>query len=511
MNSKQRDRLRAGFFVLPMLAGLLVFFSCHYIMLGRIAYPYQLEWIEGGNLQVVARILSGLPVYDMPDMEYVAPLYSPVYYYLSALVALITSPGIPALRLVSYIAALVTSGLAARSVWLITRSYLASILALLCWAVFFRFSNQWYDLGRVDSLWTCFLAATVYCLIGFRFAGNPLLLPMSALFFALAVFTKQTSLVLAPFLFMAALSWFGFRAAARTAMTCLLLLLLLGLLFQWHSEGMFFFYTMQMVQGHRFNPGLPVNFLYGDLFFATPVFLLLAIYFLLRYYPARRDFYAWFFLFAGFMLAGMLGRWYSGGFVNALMPLHHLWLVMGVSGYYFLVSSVFSAFSVFRCLLLGALTLLFLLNIAWGFVFPEGQIPTAADRDCGDRLVARLKAVEGNVCLPRNGYLGYLAGKSFCAHEAFVVDVMNSGNADVASELVEGVRQQILSGHYSVLVLDTQAQFFGYGLSFEQLPYTATDLDCPADSFYPIIAGQKPLHWLQYNGTGMVDLRAVNP
>ena len=76
-------------YVMPLIASGLTFFACNFIILSRIFYPYELEWIEGGSLQVVDRILNGLPVYSMPSPEYVAPLYMPFYYYLSALSAMI--------------------------------------------------------------------------------------------------------------------------------------------------------------------------------------------------------------------------------------------------------------------------------------------------------------------------------------------------------------------------------------------------------------------------------------
>src|SRR6478736_2503153 len=126
-----------GAFLFPALAAGIAFIACHFIILGRLFYPYELEWIEGGSLQVVVRILDGFPVYSLPTPEYVAPLYMPFYFYVSALSAKLFGVGLPALRLVSYLASIMTCALISRSVWYITQSRLAAVLSLLCWGAMF--------------------------------------------------------------------------------------------------------------------------------------------------------------------------------------------------------------------------------------------------------------------------------------------------------------------------------------------------------------------------------------
>src|SRR5262249_6397824 len=46
------------------------------------------------------------------------------------------------------------------------------------------------------------------------------------------------------------------------------------------------------------------------------------------------------------------------------------------------------------------------------FYNPMKQVPSAADRAAGDRLVARLSSVDGKVLVPSHGYLGSVAGKN---------------------------------------------------------------------------------------------------
>ena len=47
------------------------------IVLLRIAYPYELDWLEGGTLDHVRRLRDGLPLYGPPDLTFTPFLYSP--------------------------------------------------------------------------------------------------------------------------------------------------------------------------------------------------------------------------------------------------------------------------------------------------------------------------------------------------------------------------------------------------------------------------------------------------
>jgi hypothetical protein len=394
------------------------------------------------------------------------------------------------------------------SVWQLTRSRLAAFLALFCWGAMYRFSGNWYDLARVDSLWACCLTATITALVFFSVQGKRQFLWLALLALGVSVFAKQTTLMLVPFFLLAVWCWGGIKDACRFGIALLLLLLSVAGFLQWQSGGHFYFYTMQMATSHRFNAGIPMNFLHGDLLLGIPVYFLLCIGFIVLRRKQARDALAWTSIFSGFLLMTLLARWYSGGFFNVLIPLHQLVVIMAISGFSFLLGAVnHVAIPVARYLVLAVVSVLLSLNILLGWSNPAHQIPSAADRDCGDRLVERLSAVQGEVCVYRHGYLAFLAGKSFCAHEAFAVDLVNGSDPVLANGLREDFRHRLLTGHYEVLLLDNQAQFSAYGIGFEQLPYTATDLDCPADAFYPLVAGQRPLHWLQYNGESMKDLR----
>src|ERR1700712_1208819 len=83
--------------------GLSVFaiLSVARIVWARIGYQGDLEWMEGGMLGHVQRVLAGRGLYVRPDVEFVPFIYPPLYIWRSAAVSLLLSPSLFALRLVS--------------------------------------------------------------------------------------------------------------------------------------------------------------------------------------------------------------------------------------------------------------------------------------------------------------------------------------------------------------------------------------------------------------------------
>ena len=50
----------------------------------RATYPYPIEWLEGGAVEHVRRILQGRALYPAPSVDFVAYPYPPLYFRLSA-------------------------------------------------------------------------------------------------------------------------------------------------------------------------------------------------------------------------------------------------------------------------------------------------------------------------------------------------------------------------------------------------------------------------------------------
>src|SRR5262245_19847897 len=50
----------------------------------RMSYPYELEWMEGGSLDDVARVLAGQPLYTTPTLQFIPYAYPPLYFWIGA-------------------------------------------------------------------------------------------------------------------------------------------------------------------------------------------------------------------------------------------------------------------------------------------------------------------------------------------------------------------------------------------------------------------------------------------
>ncbi|PYR92834.1 MAG: hypothetical protein DMF84_11235, partial [Acidobacteria bacterium] len=92
-----------------IVCGAAAIFVVAYLLvaLQRLAYPFDLEWMEGSMVHHVSRVLDTKPLYAPPTLDYTPFLYPPLYYYVSAAAARVTGLGFLPLRLVSFGSSLV--------------------------------------------------------------------------------------------------------------------------------------------------------------------------------------------------------------------------------------------------------------------------------------------------------------------------------------------------------------------------------------------------------------------
>ena len=172
-----------GFIVVYVVVALL-----------RIGYPFELEWIEGSCVDHVIRVLSGQKFYVPPSMEFTPFLYTPLYFYISALVTKIIGVGFVPLRLVSFVASIGCFAVIYAIVNRETKSKYFGVLAAGMFAATFIIGGQWFDISRPDTLFVFFALASVYYL-GSK--SSPISFLLAGLFLVLSFYTKQTALVTA--------------------------------------------------------------------------------------------------------------------------------------------------------------------------------------------------------------------------------------------------------------------------------------------------------------------------
>jgi 4-amino-4-deoxy-L-arabinose transferase-like glycosyltransferase len=187
--------------------GLYAVYSFLWVSLRRLRYPFELEWMEGGMLDHVRRLLDGKALYPEPSPEFVSFVYAPLYSYAGALVSLIGGPSLFSLRLVSFASTLLVLLFSYRIVARETASPFFGAVAPCLYLATFSLSGGWFDLARVDSFALAWLFAALDVL---RRAERTRHFVMAGSFLACAVLAKQSSAIVFP-----ALAFYAFASSRR--------------------------------------------------------------------------------------------------------------------------------------------------------------------------------------------------------------------------------------------------------------------------------------------------------
>lgn len=482
---------------LPLLFfGGEAFFHLVQVISQRAAYPFELEWMEGGVLQQVLRVVQHQSLYGEPSLDFVPALYMPLYYCFSAISVALLGANLFALRAVSVAALVVIFLLSFFIARRMARSRMAGVLAVLFCAAMYPHTRFWFDLARVDTLWVMWLMLAWWCLLCWR--DQPTLggAFLCAFVSVLAFFTKQASVFLLPFVMLAVVCWLGWRAL----LTYLLFSALVGLpvlvVLTVGTGGKFWFYTLQMASSHGVT-------LFGwrrfaeIVLWAVPAFLVLLPVFFCLMEKIWRERAGWFALIGGFIFLSGLSRAYAGAFFNVLMPMYVCLAVVAAVTIVLLLAR----FAESRTAVSGVLPVLLVavlsLDMARFRYDPVTQLPAARDTAATQFLLDKLRAVQGSVCVTSHGYLGWMAGKAFCAHNTQVTDVMTGSDLTVAEVLRSDARKKILGGYYAVIVLDREKELRDLGLNFSEIPYTVTKLSYPDGPIRFPVNGYSPLFWLE--------------
>jgi len=443
----------------------------------RLTFPYALEWTENGMLAQVRWIAQGHAPYGPPSLRYMPTGKTPLYIYLSAASMALVGDGFLGPRLVSILAALGGQFLLAATVARETKHWLPGVIAAGLFAASYRFTGAWMDLAKTDSLFLLLLLAAF--LVG-RLADDAGQAQgtnqesgaavwgqvASGLLYVAAYYTKQLALPVALVLASVSLVVSRGRAWVRWATAAGVGLILFWVL-DTNTDGWFSFYTVETSMHHERAsdiwlfwqallhqtwPALIAGALYpfGVLFCAhssgTPdgpgelgehrhrsAWRALSV--AIRTVTARQ----WSSLLLHLALGvGLVGAswviffkvWtYDNGFMPACLGLSLL-SGMGLGGVLGSERAPGKA-SVALAVTIGVLVLVQFALLVYP---PLEQLPTRADREAGDALVARLSALDGKVWAFQHTYLGTLAGKGDYVHSAMLGDVIgpirSPGTAD---------------------------------------------------------------------------------
>lgn len=412
------------------------------VALFRLGHPYELEWLEGGSLDHVRRLVEGRALYGPPSLEFTPFMYTPLYYYVSAAASAALGLGLPALRLVSLLASLATLALLFDLVRRETGRWAAGLLAAGLYAATYRLSGAWFDVARVDALFVALLMGSLYLL---RIGRGVATAVLAGAVLALAVQTKQVGVLAAlPF---AAAAWPSTLPASRRravwfGVSFVLLAGATALALDRASGGWYRYYVFTLGRQHGLESYGLAAFLARDLL--ARLFLALALVLMAARlagpHRAALRFHA--VAGAGLLAIAVLSRMNVGGYHNVAMPAHALLAILfGLSVAGLRASGVAAGVALAQLLLLA--------------YDPRPLVPRAADRLAGDRLVEALRARPGPILVPSHPYLLPMAGHPGHAHQMAMNDVLlNEGREALRQRLASPMRESLRERRFQVIVLD---------------------------------------------------------
>ncbi len=427
---------------LPLCAVFALAFL--YAVIGRLAYPYPLEWLEPDTPDIAARILAGLPVYGAPSYAYVPSMKTPLYYYVVAAFSPLFGDGLLAGRVVSLLA---TVGVAL-FVWLFVRREGGTRL----WGAFgvglflatYHIAHDWYDIARLDSFFLLLIMAAAYCL---RFAPGLRGAIVAGLFFAAAFFTKQAVLILMASI----LPLFAFAARRRVFAASLVAatVIALGMLaLQIATGGWSSFFLIEVPRHVVIEPDRIAGFWTSDIFVPLALALIVSVAWIISLWRTDRAaalFYTG--LLGGALLIGWAGRANIAGSPNVLMPAYAGFAIAMPLGLAWALRACGNGRGLRRagC---AAVHLVALVQLGMLLYDPRHAIPSAADRALSDAILAQLRGVDGAVLTMDDRAFAKRLGNGSVGLDYSLIDLVNDRGSAVTVQFQNSIVDALAGGRF---------------------------------------------------------------
>ena len=461
------------------------------IAVWRMRYPFELNWLEGAGLDHVRRILSGLPIYATPTLDFIAFPYTPLYFYTSALVARVIGVDFFAMRLVSFAAAIAMLALIFAIVRRETnRSYPAWIACGLT-AATYGSSGGWFAIARPDSL----LVAT---LLGGIFAvqrGTRRALVAGGVCLAFSCLTKQTAVMVT----IPLMAWSIMKDRRQSLFLITPIVVVLAaatLYFQRTTDGWFWYYVveLQATRGALVQARL-LTFWTGDVFKVLAVAVALSTWYLSTNARMRSLTRTQGLCVAAvtMIFAAWASRLRAGNGLNVLMPAHAGIAILSGLAIGDLTAGSVIVDELADQKLDGFVSALCLVQFFWLAFNPFAYIPTRNDEIAGREIVRRLAAIDGEVFVPCHGYLAVMAGKRSYAHIQEIADVeAPRADSTKAAAIKEALRADFERRRFSAVVpcASNMNVLEAAGLSTFYVKHDV--LFGPGDSRFRTLAGSAP-------------------
>jgi hypothetical protein len=426
-------------FIVTTLVGLAV---AGYITLSRVAYPFELEWMEGPGLLQVGRILSGKPIYVEPTLEYIPMIYAPLYFYISAGSASVFGLSFLSLRLVSLASTIGILLLVYRIVWEKTRLHWAACGGVGLLVLLFPATNWWIDVARVDTLFTFFLVL-MFWLLQQKHWGK------AGLAFGLALWTKQTGLVILPavLLYLALTDW---RALLRFVGVGAATFGIPFLVLNNYTDGWAAYYMFWLPAQHDTLAQLPMLLHHLRVDYIAPLLLIFAYMAELairtKVWRNLRSELLVVCVLPAFIVLSLLARLNIGGYHNALWPAYTAIAVLFgralATSWRVLPNRAMGSGRLRQIAFLSLAFCQMVALLAIAFSNIASQIPTAADARFWQEKMDLLRIQPGRVFLPSHNYLLDRVGRPSGFHTIAILEFDTTfGRGD--PQRAEALRRQI--------------------------------------------------------------------
>ena len=410
---------------------------------GRVTYPYDLEWMEGGMLHHALRIQEGHALYGTPSVDFIPYLYTPLYPALLAVLGKLFGITYTLGRTISILSLLGIGATAAVSI--AGRrdpiAWCGATLALGLFAAAYPFVEGWYDLVRADTLFLAMITAGIaalphLCKGGPRRGWIPhARVAAGAAILALAFFCKQTGIF-----YVALGGAIVLVVAWRRVFAYVVMAGVIGLggtlAMNASTHHWFWVYISEIHRAHDFNmdrfwasfghilghfPALTIVVALGLVIVAMTAIKHRALP------PETKPFLLWSAAFVVSVIVGAVGWGTQFAHFNAYMPA----LLHGA----FAAGAALSAIDACARVLwpeqphipevasiAAAAALAFTcIHARWS---PSEFEPTERDVAAGDKLIARLRSLDGDIWVPSHPWYAELAGKTAHVHRMGIKDVM---------------------------------------------------------------------------------------
>ncbi|MCA9000607.1 MAG: hypothetical protein KDB61_01695 [Planctomycetes bacterium] len=433
--------------MLRVLCAILMFgawFNLGLVLARRLAFPYALEWMEGGMLQHVERLRQGLELYGAPNPDFTPFPYPPLFPLMASWL-----PGESWSFLGPRLLALVGHAGVCVCLWAIARQRgLASnarALGASVYAAGYAFSGGWYDVARADG-WALFLSlAGVVFLWGKGGRGRAV---AAGVLFLLAGLAKQIGWPLGILL---SVAYSVERKPGARELWATWFVGAVGLYF-WVPAVLgerAYFYIFEVLSGHEVALDGPAL---GAKFVVLLPGWLLGLWLVVRACKARESAPMWVALFVGWGLVTLMGVVHLGAYDNVYLPAlvaAAFAAMMGLG----LAERWYGRNGVATRVVLG----LVVMQLAALTYDRRPWIPTDGYRARMECVEEEIAASSEPMFAPGHGYLLERHGLASGFHWMALFDLSATGDGQVGVQLVERVRDRLEAGDYPRALCDRSA------------------------------------------------------